>query len=392
MTKPGHSPHADVAQPKNVLLWSHRLAGNLARSTGLGRYVVELTRALVSVGDSRLLYAVGSCAEPGPPPTWVPPEVAVHRMPGSRSLVHAAWLGSPWPKIDRSMGRPDVVHVLYPSFPIRCRAPLLYTVHDLTPMTHPRWYPRLTRTGFRRSIDDACHRAEIVFTDSEHVANALCDATGLPMDRVRVAPPGVSDRFAVKRSAERQAAVLRRLELTRPYMLHVGMVAPRKNLNVLIEALASNRQLDDFDLVLAGPDQGSLDRLRSVAMRLGMADRLRPLGFVDDNDLPSLVQGARALVHPAAEEGFGFTPLEAMAAGTPAVVSDAGSLPEVVGDAAIVVHGGPDAWADALDRVMHDSTLNTELRVAGCEQAKRFTWSTTAGITAAAYREVACQD
>jgi alpha-1,3-rhamnosyl/mannosyltransferase len=168
------------------------------------------------------------------------------------------------------------------------------------------------------------------------------------------------------------------------YLLAVGAVSARKNLGPVLRALAADASLT---LALAGPPGHGAAAVEEEIERLGVGARVHRLGYVAAADLPVLVGSARALVHPATFEGFGLPPLEAMAAGTPVVASAGGSLPEVVGDAGLLVPPDDDtAWLDALRRVTGDPDLRTSLVRAGRDRARTFSWQRAAEETAAVHR------
>jgi glycosyltransferase involved in cell wall biosynthesis len=162
----------------------------------------------------------------------------------------------------------------------------------------------------------------------------------------------------------------------------------RKNLSMLLDALATLPP--PLRLVVAGPPGPTTEAFVAKADRLGLAERVSILGFVPDADLTAVLRGAMALVHPSLDEGFGFTPLEAMAAGVPSIVAASGSLPEVVGDAAVVVGAGDAAsWAGAIAALADDDDRRAVLVARGIERAARFDWSATGAATAAVHRRVA---
>lgn len=373
-----HMPH--------VLLWSHRLAAPLAGATGIGRYSAELVRALAKRSPSRVQLELGSCAE-ALSPTWVPDSIPIRRAAGPRRAVHLAWMIASWPPSDRASPRPDLVHALSPSFPVPSRGPVVYTFHDLMPLTNPSWFGRVEREGFRRAVRHARRRASAIVVPSQFVKDLVVARAGIPPDRLHVVHSGITGAFARPPSPAIVAEVCARHRLEpATYIVAVGSVSERKNLGVLVDALL---ELDGVVLVLAGPDRGAGAGLLARAAELGVAGRVRLLGFVADADLPALVAGAAAMAHPSLDEGFGFTPLEAMAVGTAVVVSASGSLPEVVGDAAIVVAGSaPEAWAAALRQVTGDEVVAARLRERGRTHAAAFSWDRTAAATEAVWATV----
>jgi glycosyltransferase involved in cell wall biosynthesis len=168
------------------------------------------------------------------------------------------------------------------------------------------------------------------------------------------------------------------------YWLTLGGIVARKGLDTAIRALARVR--GDLPLVVAGPAGDAARALRGVAAESGMLDRVRFVGFVPDEHLPDLVAGARALLHPSLDEGFGLVPLEAMAAGTPVLAARTGAIPEVVGDAAWLLDTvDVGAWAEALDALARDERLVSDLTARGRARASSFTWGATVARTEEVY-------
>ena len=208
-------------------------------------------------------------------------------------------------------------------------------------------------------------------------------------DRVVVVPYGVGVPPADRPGTD--AATGRRLAGTERYLLAVGTVEPRKDLPSLVrahDALAADHP--GLGLVIAGPDGWGADALTTAIDRSSHRSQIRRLGWVDDDQRAALLRGASVYAYPSVYEGFGLPPLEAMAAGTPVVTTSAGSLPEVVGDAALVVApGDSDALAGAIAQVLDDSARADQLRERGHERARRFSWDATADGLVAVYRRLA---
>jgi alpha-1,3-rhamnosyl/mannosyltransferase len=196
----------------------------------------------------------------------------------------------------------------------------------------------------------------------------------------------VSDEFRQKVPRERQLAVGRRFGVSPgSYLLAIGNISLRKNLMTLIRAVS---RLDPTvpPLVLIGSPDTSSGAVQAEIDRLGLHHRIRLVGFVPDRDLPALLQGAHALLHPSFDEGFGLPPLEAMAAGTPVVASRGGSLPEIVADAGLLVDPTDiDEWAHAISTIVSDGEQRQALTDAGRCRATRFTWRETAQQTLAVH-------
>lgn len=357
-----------------VAVAAHRLA--VANPTGVDRYVTELVGALAR--QPRISVTVGSAAERDTP-SWLPEGVAVRHARGPRPLITLSWCLSGRPRVDRAFDHPDLVHVAVPAYPIPARVPVVHSIFDLFPLHHPSWFSRKERFGFRRALDAALAAPAIVVA-STTVATDLA-ALGADPGKIVMIPLGIADEFF---AAGRVTAAY---DSTNAYDLFVGAVNERKHVDVLVRALSVAPE--PRPLVLAGPPGPGVDAVRELAAQLGVEALLRPVGFVPDADLPALMAGARALVQPSRDEGFGFTPLEAMATGTPAVVARAGSLSEVVGDAAVVVDDpdDPRAWAAALAH-LDDPRTRSIRSEHGRARAADFSWISTAERTVAVWDAV----
>jgi alpha-1,3-rhamnosyl/mannosyltransferase len=369
--------------PARVLLVPFRLHDPLG--TGIHRYAIELIRALAAEESSADFdYAVSSIDEPdvavGPP---------VVRIGGPRRLLHFRWAVLGRPPIESFVGDTALVHMLTPAVPVATAAPLVVTVHDLLPLRFPSWYPMRQRWLFRRALHQTVSDAARVIVPSSAVAADISDATDIEVSRITVIPEGVDPIFRRPVSEVDVAAVCARHRV-RPgrFFLFVGSISGRKNLSTAIRALAAFRATGpDIPLVVAGPRGRGADEFDAEAARLGLQSAVRVTGFVSAADLPVLCAAALALVHPSKYEGFGLTPLEAMAAGTPVLAANTGALPEVVGDAGILLPPDDvDAWSDAMRRIAEDDGLRRSMIEHGRSWTEQFTWGRAAKETAAVYR------
>ncbi|MGH9058557.1 MAG: glycosyltransferase family 4 protein [Acidimicrobiales bacterium] len=371
----------------HVTLYGSRLQH--PRATGISRYARQLLRAIAAAPPAELDIAMASSPEAAGP-EGLPADLPYHRLPGSRRAWHVAWAALHRPAIDRFVGQPDLLHVLYPSFPVPSRASVVYTIHDLVPFHHPEWFANYERWGFREAARDAARRATALITVSRAVADQVHTLLEVERARIHVVHLGVGGEFTRPVDPADQRAACARYGL-RPdrYLVAVGNVAPRKNLPTVVEAMAQMDPASRLPLLVVGPDGVGAAAVRALVGRRGLEDQVRFTGWLPSSELPPLIAGARALVHPSVEEGFGMTPLEAMAAGIPTAVARAGTLPEVVGQAALLVDAyDPRNWAEALASVCEDSELRAELRRRGRVQAARFTWQHTAAQTLDVYRQV----
>jgi glycosyltransferase involved in cell wall biosynthesis len=321
----------------------------------------------------------------------------------------ALWLRGLVPA-ELAAGRVDVFHGLYDFVPPVLVGAAVLTVHDLRYVTlDGSEGPEITRliqdspellTDYRQRLDffkrqrgiirRVARRARLIVTPSEFSKGAIVDSLGVPAERVRVVPHGVSEDLRIPVVAPEVDAVLQRHGIAGPYLLSVGKMDPLKNVDTLLRAFATIRRDAQVRLVLAGPAGWYGAVLRRRAEDLGITDDVRFLGHVTDRDLKVLYQGARVMVFPSLFEGFGLPVLEAMASGTPVVCSNHCSLPEVAGDAALLVDpAAPGALAEAVLSVLRDEALQERLRRAGLGRSAAFTWRESAMRTVSVYEDAA---
>ena len=307
------------------------------------------------------------------------PDATYHLLPQTRLIGRHLQ----WPATMRKL-EPDAYFGPAGAMPLgRVDRPSVITVHDLAIYRNHDWFPGRQPLSTRLVVPRSVLRAGVVITPSESTARDVVDIFGLDRGRIRVIRHGVSPRLRPA-TAEEVADARRRLRLPERFILFVGTVEPRKNLETLLEAWATMR--DRPDLVVVGSWGWLYEDVRERMSRLG--PKLHHLDSVDPAELPAIYSAARVLAHPAWYEGFGLPPLEAMACGTPVVVSDTSSLPEVVDEAGLVVPAGePEGWRKALERVVEDGALAADLRRRGILRAAQFTWSRAAHQTWAAIDE-----
>lgn len=292
---------------------------------------------------------------------------------GARKAVHAK--------------PPDLVHC--PSFvaPWRIGVPVVVTVHDAAARWAPRDHPLEWRAYDRLLMPARLREAAVVITGSEFARREVAAAYGLKPDRVVAIPYGLDSRY-LKSESRREPGD------ARGPILFPGAPIGRKNLDAVLRVMAAspNGSLGRVALEISG---ASADNFPAVAARirtLGLEPRVRWLGQVPQDQMPELVARASAVVYPSFYEGFGFPPLEAMAVGTPVVASNRGSLPEVLGNAALLVDPADDrALSDALESVLTRPELRERLSQAGREQAANFTWAKCAQKTYEIYRSVTAE-
>ncbi|MCW3098473.1 MAG: hypothetical protein JWL77_4091 [Chthonomonadaceae bacterium] len=292
--------------------------------------------------------------------------------------------------------RADLIHVQYTIPPRRlCPCPVVTTVHDISFRLYPHWFPLKHRLLMNLTVPPSMRQADTVITDSESSRADILRIYKLPERKVIAIPLGLPEGFGTGTDPElARKFVAEKYGLTEPFLLAVGVMQPRKNLRMLARAFGQAKKRFNIPQTLAfvgkagwGTEENAL-RDEAEAGGGDVAVRaIRFPGYVDDADLPLLYRACVALAHPALYEGFGFPPLEAMACGTPVVVSDRPALPEVVGEAAFVVPAtDTEAWAEALFRIVDDVALRRDLALRGPLRAARFSWETTARRTLEVYR------
>jgi alpha-1,3-rhamnosyl/mannosyltransferase len=273
----------------------------------------------------------------------------------------------------------DLYHGVWALPPlIGCRT--VVTVHDLTFCLHPEWFRRGHAAILQRAVGGAVRKADRVIAISERTACDIAEWYGIPRSRITVT-------HLAPRPEVMAGAGIARLP-AEPYFLHVGNLVGRKNVQVVIRALALLRGRGvEVPLVLAGQPGDACEAVRALARRLGLGRLVRFSGYLDDRDLGALYASCTALVHPSLYEGFGLTAVEAMALGRPVLAADAGALPEIVGDGGrLLPPAEPNAWADAMERVLNaPDWLPTERAL---RRAREFSWERCARETVEVYRSV----
>jgi glycosyltransferase involved in cell wall biosynthesis len=282
-----------------------------------------------------------------------------------------------WPARIRRL-HPDAYFGAVGALPLgNVGCPSVITVHDLAIYRNPAWFPSRQPLSTRLVIPRSLARADVVVAVSKNTAQDVEDLFGVPPSQISVVPHGVSHVFRPM-SREDLALARARLQLPERFILFVGTIEPRKNLTTLLEAWAMLR--DRPDLVIVGAWGWLYESVKERIGRLGPG--VHHIQGLDPAELPAVYNLARVLAHPAWYEGFGFPPLEAMACGTPVVVSDRASLPELVGEAGLIVPADDaEAWRKALEKVIGDSDLAADLKRRGILRAAQFSWSRSAELT-----------
>jgi glycosyltransferase involved in cell wall biosynthesis len=328
--------------------------------SGVQTYIRELVWALPAAVDAEVVVAVQADAVGSLPPA-VTPKVFPVAAGARRALLGA-----------RSLGPAALVHGLDATLPARVRVPSVVTVHDLAVFDVPWAFSRRRALGRRLLLRHAARAADALIAVSPFTAERLRARLGRDAFVIPEAPAS----GCVPATAEAIDGIRHKYELAERFVLHVGNIDPRKDLGGLSAACARA----GVPLVLAG-----------VPSRSSATDGLRAqlLGYVPPADLNALYGAATMVAYPSRYEGFGLPPLEAMACGAPVVASRVASLPELLGDAALLVTpGDTDELATAIADLVADEDRRRELAGAGMARARRFSWDHTAALTARVYRDL----
>jgi len=265
------------------------------------------------------------------------------------------------------------------------------TVHDLAFLHYPHFLTTES-AAYYGQIDKAVVKAAHIIVPSEYTRQDLIGQLGAPADKVTVIHEAANPIFRPLPYAETLRAVQQRYQLPDRFLLSVGTIEPRKNINGLLQAFAHLRSKyapGDVALAIAGGKGWLYEETLDLVKTLKLESSVRFLGRVPDEELHQLYVAARCHIHPAHYEGFGLPPLEAMACGTPTIVSNISSLPEVVGDAALLVNPlDIEEIAVAMQRLLTDDDLHVELSEKGMQRARTFSWDRAARRTLDVYRKV----
>jgi glycosyltransferase involved in cell wall biosynthesis len=287
----------------------------------------------------------------------------------------------------------DILHVQFTAPPF-CPCPVVVSIHDLSFEHLPETFKRRSRTQLRLTVRRSARRATRILSLSEHTRRDIIETYRIDAEKVSAIPLAAADHFRPVADNRELQRVRHKYGIDGDYILCVGSIQPRKNVARLIRAYALLRGNFSADklpkLVLVGKCAWLYDETLRTLEKTGVKDTSVVTGYVPESDLPALYSGALCFVYPSYFEGFGLPPLEAMKCGTPVIVGNRTSLPEVVGDAALSVDPFDiEAIAAAITRLMNNSALRDELSVRGQERARMFSWQHTAEETLKIYTEVA---
>lgn len=372
----------------HIGLNAHLLSGQVGyRRAGIHNYIRELVQCLPRVDPSvRFTVFTGQIRdELGAISALV--RWRTSRWPTQRPWARIVWeqLVQPW-----ALWRADVhlLHALAFVSPLVTLVPVVITVHDLSFLRFPERFRPLNRVYLSLMTRLSCRRARRIIAVSQATADEVVRLLGIPAKRIDVVPHGVQHSRFRPLPSGRVEAFRREKGLPAHFVLFLGTLEPRKNVATLLEAyarVATARQTGS--LVIAGAKGWYYEEIFKRVEMLGLTDKVRFAGFVPDAELPLWYNAATVFVYPSLYEGFGMPLLEAMACGTPVIGSDVSCMPEVVGDAGLLVAPlDVKALADSLERLLVDGDLRDDLSQRGRAWASNYTWETAAAETVASYR------
>lgn len=358
------------------------------RQAGVSRYIEFLLRALPKVApDDQFVAFTGPAAESGICSFPGALEWSRSRVPTQRPEVRILWEQAVAPLALRRQ-RIEVVHGPVNVAPVVSGLPSVVTVHDLAFLIYPEQYPGAKQRYLNWVTRQSVRRAQRVIAVSEHTRQDILRFYGVEPARVVTVPNGIDPAMRPVTDEAALASLRAAHGLDRDFVLFVGTLQPRKNLIGLLRAYARIAERVEAPLVVVGGRGWLDDPVFHEARALGIAERVVFAGYADPASLALWYSAATIFVYPSLYEGFGLPVLEAMACGAPVITSSTSSLPEVAGEAALLVDPtDAAALAVAMERALNDAGLRARLRESGLRRARQFTWERTARETVAVYRD-----
>ena len=360
-----------------------------AQPVGAGNYIIQFVKALakMDIDYELIVFAQKSKRDLFD----IPNDENLHWVivPDKSPMYRLIWEQTTFPRLVHR-AEVDILHSLHYTQPIRLGCPSIVTIHDMTFFLFPDLHTRSKRLFFPFAIRSSVRRADALIAISESTRQDSIRLLGVSPQKIFTTQLGITDEFRVVKDNELLASVREKYDLPEEFVLYVGLVEPRKNIPFLIRAYKS---LADegikHNLVIVGRIGWMYQEVFKQIEELGLEGRVQFTGYLPQDDLPMVYNLASLFVYPTKYEGFGLPALEAMACGTPVVTTAISSLPEIVGDAGMLIPPGDEqALASAMAEVLHDSTLFNQLRTRGLQRSEHFTWERTAQQTLKVYQQV----
>ena len=378
----------------NIAFFSNHFARR--DGTGITRYARDLLRAFKK-RDSQfdvIPVATWSNKEKNDLNTFQA-KTGLRLLSTGRWLTPLLWGSIKKPKLEHLVNFPvDIIHVNTLGYLVATSKPYVVTVHDIGPLTHPEYFKHNSSVIVQRILEKTIKKADAIICVSQTTANSLEEYVQKKYsidlsNRIYTVHEGISEKFfqppnllVLNQDSELDF-------LQQPLILAVGKISPRKNLEAVIRALKNLQPSIPHHLVMVGGGGWDFQETKSLVSSLGLTDRVHFLGYVSDEELHALYAHATLFIYPSLFEGFGLTVLEAMACGCPVITSNTSSLPEVAGDAALLVDPhNLDEITAAIEMICNDHGYADELRQKGRERAKQFSWENCAEGTSRIYNNL----
>ena len=349
--------------------------------TGVARQVLNLVRYFPELAPEAEFYLYSDKAITVP---FSHPRLHQQLLTGHRWLWKQLWM-----PIEQVRSQIDLFYVPSYSTPVFNPRKSVVTIHDMIYTRHPEWTDRLERWRFATIVKHSARFASRIIAVSETTRRDILELTGISPVKVVVIYPGLDTQFHQVPETD-LTRIARRLDISDPFVLYVGSLHHRRNIGRLIQAFAAVKEKLRLPhkLVLSGLNQFQFSELEQWIADTQLVNEVLYFGYVTDEELVALYNLAEIFVFPSLYEGFGLPVLEAMACGTPVVTSNVSSLPEVAGDAAILVDPTSTAeLATAIERLLTDLPLRHEMIARGLERCQKFSWRKAAQDTIALFRE-----
>lgn len=362
--------------------------------TGVEYYVLNLAENLILIDKDNeyiffICFSIGSKMDSKPFLESRNSKKKIIRLP-INSLLCLSWAYLSMPPIDWIIGEVDIFHSSYSIAPPLKKGNLIYTVHDLVNLKYPELHTIKSAPVYLRRLSLSVQEAKRIIAVSENTKNDLMEFTKVPEEKIRVIPEAPRKEFRRIEDAELIKKIKEKYNLNQKYILSVCTLEPRKNLKNLIRSFSQLKDdmKEEYSLVIVGKKGWLYNEIFEEIKNLKLHDRVKIIGYVPENHVPILMNGAEVFVYPSIYEGFGLPPLEAMACGTPVISSNSSSLPEVIGDAGILFDPyDTDELTEKLSCLLSSESLKKEMSIRGEQRARMFSWEKTAKETLKVYYE-----